>query len=129
MLFRTLAVAGLAAMVAAALPAGAQAYDPYAAFVAPVPVPVWTPTPLPLLTPSAGGNPCAPYAWCGPRDAWGRAAYPSGCSWGCAETGGWGAAIAILQGGGHAAQAPRVNGWTGRVETEPHIPGGILVMH
>lgn len=85
--------------------------------------------PEPVLVPA--GNPCAPYAWCGPLDPWGRpllyVPHPASTA---EEYAAW--AAAINGGSATPSQAPvgtRINGWTGAVENAPHMPGGILVMH
>jgi hypothetical protein len=69
------------------------------------------------------GNPCAPYAWCGPRDAWGNPIYaepalpPYAAPYRYPD-------VAAPQ-----ALEPHVNGWTGAVEYRPANPHGGLITY
>ncbi len=67
------------------------------------------------------GNPCAPYAWCGLRDAWGNPVRAAPVFGHFPDTSGEGAeAGEILE--------PRVNGWTGAVEyRRPDPYAGLIV--
>ena len=89
-------------------------HSPYAAVTAPLAQSV----PLAVY-----GNPCAPYAWCGPRDAWGNPVYaapawpPYAAPYGYPEV----SAAQTLE--------PHVNGWTGAVEYRPANPYGGLITY
>lgn len=65
---------------------------------------------------SVSGNPCAPYAGCGSRDAWGNPVYsapaypPYAVPYGNPD-------VVVRK-----TPEPHVNGWTGAVEDRPANP-------
>jgi len=112
-------LASLFAAVFGAAPALGQVCDPphgshspYAAVTVP---------PVASVPLSVYGNPCAAYAWCGPRDAWGNPVYaapdwpPYGAP--CENP------AVVLQ----PTLEPHVNGWTGALEYRPANPYGGLI--
>ena len=72
---------------------------------------------------SAYGNPCAPYAWCGPRDAWGNPVYAAPAYSPSAGTYGY-PYVVVLE-----PLEPHVNGWTGAAEYRPANPYGALIAY
>ncbi|MBK8196870.1 MAG: hypothetical protein IPK75_00770 [Acidobacteria bacterium] len=86
-------------------------FDPYAGYE------VVVLPPAASYPPTAYGNPCAPYAWCGPRDAWGRPVY---------AVPGYSAYPAPPA---RELVVPQVNGWTGAVEMRPLSSADILVAY
>lgn len=118
-LLAVLALVSLRSAAACAQVCG-NAYEPDVAYGAPPPV----------SAPSyAAVNPCAPYAWCGPRDAAGNpvyfvpgyTAYPAYPAY--PDVSAFGAAAAVIE-----ATRPNVNGWTGTVETRPYALDGIFIL-
>ena|SRR3990167_3158503 len=73
---------------------------------------------------SVNGNPCAPYGWCGARDAWGNPVYVQPSYNAYPDMSAYGAATVILE-----ATRPSVNGWTGAVETRAYSPYDFLVAY
>lgn len=75
---------------------------------------------LVVVAPSTYGNPCAPYAWCGPRDAWGNPVYTVPGYTAYPDAYGYGTVV-------YETVQPRVNGWTGAVEyRQPNPYGGLI---
>jgi hypothetical protein len=114
-------LASLFVVASGAAPALAQVCDPPLGYHAPyggVSAPPVVSVPQPVY-----GNPCAPYAWCGPRDAWGNPVYaapaytPYGGTYGYPD-------IVVLE-----PLEPHVNGWTGAVEYRPANPYGGLIIY
>lgn len=64
-------------------------------------------------------NPCAPYAWCGPRDAWGNPIYVIPVYTPVSDHGHY----------GYSTGAVRVNGWTGAVEHRGRNTYGDLIAY
>lgn len=117
MKLRTL-LAALFVTVFGAAPALAQVCDPphapYAGYAVTYPPPAQV----------VYGNPCAPYAWCGPRDAWGNPVYVAPAYNAYPDMSAYGAARDVYE-----ATRPQVNGWTGAVEERRYSPYDILVLN
>lgn len=114
-------LASLFVVTIGALPSLAQACDP--AMVPHTHYDVSPAQPVVSLPLTVYGNPCAPYAWCGPRDAWGNPVYvapalpPYASPYGYPD-------IVVQQ-----PLEPHVNGWTGAVEYRPANPYGGLITY
>lgn len=119
--FRSVA-ASILALPFFAAPSFAQACDPGSETRFPGRTVEAAPPPMNLPL-SVYGNPCAPYAWCGPRDAWGNPVYAAPAYTPYAGTYGY-PDIVVLE-----PLEPHVNGWTGAVEYRPANPYGGLITY
>jgi hypothetical protein len=78
------------------------------------------------VPPVVYGNPCAPYAWCGPRDAWGNPVYAAPAYTPYPQVYGYSHDHGTVV---YETLEPRVNGWTGAVEYGPANPYGGLITY
>lgn len=70
-------------------------------------------------------NPCAPYAWCGPRDAWGNPVYAAPAYTPYPQVYGYSHDHGTVV---YETVEPRINGWTGAVEYGPaNTYGGLII--